>query len=161
MRRDHLLLLYPAAWRARYGQEFLATIADRSVGIQDVIDILFGALDAWLSSDVRNATVSRVAPIEGVPMTLKSLVGCERKTATVTPRDALVGAVVMLVGSLLFKILARASTAALPMVSHVLTELAFLGPFTLSMPFWLMKGQPWKAQTLIVGGTLTILVLIG
>jgi hypothetical protein len=29
------------------------------------------------------------------------------------------------------------------------------------MPFWLMKGQPWKAQTVIVGGTLAILLLIG
>jgi hypothetical protein len=32
---------------------------------------------------------------------------------------------------------------------------------TLSMPFWLMKGVPVKAQALIVGGTAVALVLIG
>ena len=30
--------------------------------------------------------------------------------------------------------------------------------FTLSMPFWLMRDQPWKAQVVIVGGTLILLV---
>jgi hypothetical protein len=29
------------------------------------------------------------------------------------------------------------------------------------MPFWLMKGQPWKAQVVIIGGTFALLVLIG
>jgi hypothetical protein len=161
MRHEHWLLLYPPTWRARYGQEFLATLEHHSLGIREVIDVLFGALDAWLSSDVRNATVSRLTPSEGGLMTLKSLLACEQKAASVTPRDALVGAAVMLVGSLVFKIMARASTAAFPTASQVLMDLAFLGPFTLSMPFWLMKGQPWKAQTVIVGGTLAMLVLIG
>jgi hypothetical protein len=29
------------------------------------------------------------------------------------------------------------------------------------MPFWLMKGVPAKVQAVIVGGTLTILAVIG
>jgi uncharacterized oligopeptide transporter (OPT) family protein len=29
------------------------------------------------------------------------------------------------------------------------------------MPFWLMKGQPWKAQVAIVGGTTAFLIVIG
>src|SRR5215471_6995348 len=132
MRHEHWLLLYPAAWRARYGREFLATLEHRSLGIRDVIDVLFGALDAWLSTDVRNVTVSRLALNEGGLMTLKSLVSCKRGRMAVTPRDGLVGAVVMLVGAIVFKVLARTSTAAFPTASHVLTDLAFLGPFTLS-----------------------------
>ena len=31
---------------------------------------------------------------------------------------------------------------------------------TISLPFWLMKGQPWKAQAAIVGGTLLVLIAI-
>jgi hypothetical protein len=161
MRHEHLLRLYPPSWRARYGQEFLAIFEHRAPGIRDVVDILFGALDAWVSKDVRNVTDSGNAAAEGGWMKLKSRIACDRQAAAVTPRDALVGAAVMLVGSLAFKVLARASAAIWPTASHVLADLAFLGPFTLSMPFWLMKGQPWKAQTLIVGGTLMILVLIG
>jgi hypothetical protein len=30
----------------------------------------------------------------------------------------------------------------------------------ISMPFWMLKGQPWKAQVVIVGGTLALLVAI-
>jgi uncharacterized oligopeptide transporter (OPT) family protein len=28
------------------------------------------------------------------------------------------------------------------------------------MPFWVMKGQPWKAQVVIVGGTVVFLIVI-
>jgi uncharacterized oligopeptide transporter (OPT) family protein len=28
------------------------------------------------------------------------------------------------------------------------------------MPFWLLKGQPWKAQVVLVGGTVGLLVVI-
>ena len=161
MRYERLLLLYPPAWRARYRDEFLAMLEHRSLDSRQLIDVVLGALDAWVSADVRNMSASRTVPHEGGLMSLKSLLVCERQPKAVTPRDALIGAVVMLVGSLIFKTTARASASAFPAASHVLTDLAFLGPFTLSMPFWLMKGQPWKAQTVIVGGTLAILLLIG
>jgi len=161
MRPDRLLRLFPPGWRARYGDEFLATLEHRSLNSRQVIDILFGALDAWLSADVRRVSASGAAAHEGGLISLKSLTVCERQPTAVTPRDGLIGAGVMLAGSLVLKTLARASTDAFPAASHVLADLAFLAPFTLSMPFWLMKGQPWKAQTVIVGGTLAILLLIG
>lgn len=45
----HLLLaLYPARWRARYGDEFAAVLAERPLGPFDVADVLLGALDAHL-----------------------------------------------------------------------------------------------------------------
>ena len=50
-----LLRLYPRAWRERYGDECLAVVGDRRLGFQQVIEILSGAIDAWLSSDVRRA----------------------------------------------------------------------------------------------------------
>jgi len=43
-----LLRLYPACWRARYGDEFQALLAERPLGQFDVADILLGALDAHL-----------------------------------------------------------------------------------------------------------------
>ena len=43
-----LLRLYPARWRARYGDEFEQVLADRPLGPFDVADILLGALDAHL-----------------------------------------------------------------------------------------------------------------
>jgi hypothetical protein len=30
----------------------------------------------------------------------------------------------------------------------------------LSMPFWLLKGQPWRAQVVLIGGILLVLTAI-
>lgn len=43
-----LLRCYPARWRSRYGDEFVALLAERPLGPYDVADVLFGALDAHL-----------------------------------------------------------------------------------------------------------------
>ena len=46
--RSLLIRLYPARWRARYGDEFEALLEERPLGPFDVADILLGALDAQL-----------------------------------------------------------------------------------------------------------------
>jgi len=43
-----LLRLYPARWRARYGDEFEMLLAERNLGPFDVADVLLGAIDAHL-----------------------------------------------------------------------------------------------------------------
>jgi hypothetical protein len=43
-----LVRLYPARWRARYGDEFEAILEERPLGPFDVLDIILGALDARL-----------------------------------------------------------------------------------------------------------------
>jgi hypothetical protein len=50
-----LLRLYPARWRARYGDEFAAVLEDRPLGPFDVADVLLGALDAHLHLRVLGA----------------------------------------------------------------------------------------------------------
>lgn len=47
-----LLRLYPAGWRARYGDEFGELMAARPPSARDRLDILFGALDARLHPQV-------------------------------------------------------------------------------------------------------------
>jgi hypothetical protein len=163
MLRERLLLLYPRAWRERYGEEFLATVGSDSPRPREVIDIVSGAIDAWLSADVRRMTASsRVAQTQGGPMGRNALLVCERKQTGVTLRDGLIGAGVMLGVTLLLKVLSAAATRGgfLP-TADFLRSLVFPASFTLSMPFWLMKGQPWKAQLAIVGGTLVVLVGLG
>jgi hypothetical protein len=43
-----LLRVYPARWRARYGDEFAVVLEERPLGPFDVADVLLGALDAHL-----------------------------------------------------------------------------------------------------------------
>jgi hypothetical protein len=48
--RSLLIRCYPARWRERYGDEFLAILEERPLGPFDVTDVLLGALDARLRS---------------------------------------------------------------------------------------------------------------
>jgi hypothetical protein len=66
--RSLLVRLYPARWRARYGDEFEALLDERPLGPFDVADIVLGALDARLrlrgaGSDTRQG--------RGFPMSLR------------------------------------------------------------------------------------------
>ena len=168
---ERLLRLYPPAWRARYGEEFLATAGEGPLSARNVFDIVTVAIDAWLSSDVRNATRAplradrmSVAPTPathggGIPM-LKTMLKCGRTTG-VTPRDGLIGAGILLAVNLSFVgvgMLLRRS--GWPETGQALLSLAFPASFTISMPWWLMKGTPWKAQAVIVAGTLLILIAL-
>ena len=58
-----LVRLYPAAWRARYGAEFEALLADRPPSRRDLLDILLGAIDARLSPQGRSPEAARSARI--------------------------------------------------------------------------------------------------
>lgn len=57
--RSLLLRLYPARWRARYGDEFEALLEERPLGPFDVADILLGALDAQLRLRGRAADIQK------------------------------------------------------------------------------------------------------
>jgi nitrite reductase/ring-hydroxylating ferredoxin subunit len=58
-----LLRAYPREWRRRYGEEFLALLAERHPGGGDELDILAGALDARLRPRRFRAALARVAAI--------------------------------------------------------------------------------------------------
>ena len=44
-----LLRLYPPAWRARYGAEFLALLEKEGTDARVAFNVALGALDAWMS----------------------------------------------------------------------------------------------------------------
>ena len=54
-----LIRCYPAAWRARYGDEFSAVLEERSLGPLDVADIILGALDAQLRLHGHDTDIAR------------------------------------------------------------------------------------------------------
>jgi hypothetical protein len=156
---ERLLLLYPRAWRERYGEEFLALLGEGPLSATEWVDVVRGALDAWLSPEVRRAAPSeRLATSGGRTMRLKALMACERRSPQVTAFDAVAGAGVMIGVSLLFL---AARGLPWPDGGKAVASLAFPVALAASMPFWLMRGVPRKVQAVIVGGTLTILALIG
>ncbi|MDE3155316.1 MAG: hypothetical protein KGN76_09440 [Acidobacteriota bacterium] len=160
---DRLLRLYPRAWRERYGDEFLALAGAGPLGPRQTFDVVCGAIDAWLSGDVRRAAASgRAATNHGGMQMLKSMLACERNAARYTVRDALIAALFLIgVTFLLTRLGQAASASGWPATGGVLTQFGFLVALTLSFPFWIMKGQPWRAQAAIMGTTLVFLAAIG
>lgn len=63
-----LLRLFPARWRARYGDEFEAMLAERPMGPFDVADVLLAALDAHLH---RHGLAGVPQPPGGFTMSLR------------------------------------------------------------------------------------------
>ena len=159
-RADRLLRLYPPAWRERYGDEFLAMLDTEQLTAAMMFDIVMAAIDAWLSADVRRAVgTGRTVPSQGGTMTLHSLLACGHARSAVTPRDGLLGAGIMLGVTFLMAFGGIAvRRTGWTFAGELLTDTAFFAGLLLSMPFWLMKGQPWKAQALIIGLTLAIIL---
>ena len=93
---------------------------------------------------------------------LKSLMICESTKLRFRTRDSLLGAAAMIGGTLIFSLVGIVLQREGWLVTgEILKGLAFPGSLMLSMPFWLMKGQPWKAQAAIVGISLALLTAAG
>ena len=160
---EKLVRMFPRSWRERYGEEFIATMGGEALRPRQVFDIIMAAIDARLSADVRNTTRTyRMAGNGGggLPM-LKSMIICDRTNYKVTSRDGLIGAGVMLGMTLGLSMLGIAlRRSGWPVTGEILKGFAFPGSLVSSMPFWVMKCQPWKAQAVIIGATLLILLAI-
>ena len=156
-----LVRLYPATWRARYGEEFLALLEERPVGPFDVADVILGALDARLrlrrhaadSPAPRGATtmslrIGGFAPVIGaLVMTGALFVGTGLLNVKVDPGF---GAGVMMVGSLILLVALAGLSAfqarthprlawaafALPAFGAIAMILGIAGMGIKNGPFW-------------------------
>ena len=162
MTPQRLLRLYPRAWQERYGDEMTDLLGTRPLPPLQVIDIVMGAVDAWLSPSVRRITArGSLATNSGVPsMTnLMKLMACSQPKVRYTTRDMLISAGVLLASSALMSFAGiAAKRAGYPEFGEAVLSLAFPMSMLISMPFGLMKGQPWRAQIAVLGSTFWILI---
>lgn len=159
MTAQGLIRLYPRAWRDRYGDEFVAAVGNAPLHVQQIVDIISGAIDAWFSSDVRRATVAGSGARKGgTTMSSFSFV-CRDSRVRYTTRDALIGSGVMLLIVVVVTALGIAARRnGFPATGEMLKAVATPGAILLSMPLWMLKGQPWKAQVVVIGGMLSLVV---
>lgn len=162
MTADRLLRLYPRAWRERYGEEFLATAGEGALRLQQVIDIVSGAIDAWLSSEVRRSTTSSTNQGEATMHYSAFKAACGQTSLRFATRDMWLGMAVLLGGTILLSALGIfANRSGWPVTGEILKSLALPASMTLSMPVTVLKGQPWKAQVVVCGATLLMLIGAG
>jgi hypothetical protein len=160
MTAQQLIRLYPPGWKNRYGDEFVAMVGGDRLTVQQVIDIVSGAIDAWLSSDARRAGAAAPAGAQQGG-SMPAVFVCVDRRARYSMRDGLIGGIVMILGAALFaglEFLARREGLAL--TSRFLHIAAAPAAVTLSMPFWVLKGQPRRVQFAVVIATLAFAGLI-
>jgi hypothetical protein len=132
-----LLRLYPARWRARYGDEFEQVLADRPLGPFDVADILLGALDAHLHLRGLGAAsehqkgfpmslrIGGIAALFGAPVWVGGFVVASGVVGDVDSRTA---AAVLVAGSLALLVALVGLSAFQARVQPVLSWLALALP---------------------------------
>jgi drug/metabolite transporter (DMT)-like permease len=171
-----LLRLYPAAWRARYEDEFLAVLEERPLSPFDVIDIAFGALDARLRprslaidlaprrTSTMNSRISGLAAIAGGAITL--IVGAI--SLAVGPTDSSLAFYVFPIGALALLVAVIGLSAAQGRRLPALTWLAAVLPAAglVAMLAGFLAGAavgdrpiigdltPWGLMSLGVAGTI-------
>ena len=163
MTADRLLQFYPPAWRERYGAEFLDLVGPGDLRAKQVLDISMGALDAWLSADVRRmADDDSISTNHRGEAMLAALKGSCGTKFTMTTRDGFIGASLMLGGTLAMVAagfgLKRAGYAN---TSEFIMNLSFLAPMVLWSHYMYLRRQSWRVQAAITGGTLFMLIAIG
>ena len=73
-----LVRLYPAPWRRRYGEEYLAVLEERPLTAAQILDVVWGAIDAHVfpqAPEGRFWMFTRLAGIAGLGAGLALLIG--------------------------------------------------------------------------------------
>ena len=147
-----LISLYPAQWRARYGDEFAHVLREQPLTMRLALDVLGGAIDAR----VRRSTVIE----EGAKaMTTSLLKRCAAGGPKMSTEDAWRASGVMIGSSLAFAglyIWAKMNLANEEMVD-AFGIMAYPAALFVTMPFYYMKNHSAAAKVVIVAGCLAIL----
>ena len=161
MNADRLVRLYPRWWRERYAEEFVETVGRDALSARQVVDIVMNAIDARLSAELRQAARVRQTAErrEGDAMSRLLKTVCADAHWRMGKGETRASLAIMLAAS--FLVLGAgviANKSGHRPVGTVLVSLAYPVGMALSLPFGLLRDQPWRAQSVVIGITLGILV---
>ena len=148
-----LLKLYPPRWRRRYGEELTELIAARPFSVGAAVDLVAGAIDAWLHPQLvvpaGPATAGDASMIARI-MQLK----CAGYGSDVTASDRFKSGAVNIVGTLMLAFLWLLATWRFGKNDYLmsLSPLAYLLPYLGSLHYTSLKGRSTAAQTVFIGG---------
>ena len=163
MTAQQLVRFYPRQWRERYGDEFVEVVGGKNLTVQQTIDIVAGAVDAWISPSVRATVRSSAAGNAngGAAMIQQLRVKCATSTPRYTTKDSLISAGVLMATTFVLLALGiAANRQGYPTLGETLKGVAFPASMMVSMPFALLKGQPTRVQAFLVMVPLVLLVAI-
>lgn len=155
--RDFLLRLYPPAWRHRYGGELSALLADQPLTFAVVMDLVGGALDAWLSPQ---KTV-----IEAGARTMNAhttLLACSNRQPKISVRESLTSAAAILLVTLAMTTahyFLKKAYGPTPAIEAILAS-TFSVNLLMTCSALYIQHRSWRAQFAFVGVFGSVIYLI-
>jgi hypothetical protein len=158
-----LLALYPPRWRRRYGEELRALVGAQPFSLHAMVDLMAGAIDAWLEPQKFPLQPAEAGGEEGVTMIgIMMRDGCAGSRGRVTREDARRSLAVNLGGTLLLTALWMTLHIRLGDRAYVdsFSAMAFLVPYLFSLRYTSLKGRSVRTQSVFIGGMILVLTLI-
>jgi hypothetical protein len=155
VRRPWLLILYPRAWRRRYGDEVAEMLAGRGFSLRTSVDLVAGAIDVWLhpSETLAAARMSQSEQEEKNMLNRIARLACDLPEG-VSAIDQWKSAGVMIGGTVILTLAWMALRRGIgnPPYMDALGVMPFLIPFLFSMRYTYLKGRPASVQAVFIGG---------
>jgi hypothetical protein len=157
-----LIRLYPPAWRRRYGREFAELLAAQPTSFRTAVDLVAGAVDAWLNPQSSTAVTTTDAKGAGAMLPKVLQLGSGGYSPEVTVADSIKAAAVTIVGTLA---VVGVLTGAMKIYGknpyfESLMAMGWLVPFIISQHYTYLKGHPARVQAVLIGGPAVIVIAI-
>jgi hypothetical protein len=148
-----LLMLYPPRWRRRYGQELEELVAARRFSFGAAVDLIAGAIDAWLNPQLTAAAATAgTADRKGdIPMIART---CAFELHEVSAIDKAKSTTVMLGGTLFLALLYLWSVWQFGKNAYLLalSPMAYFLPMMISLRWTSLKRRSNRTQAIFIGG---------
>jgi hypothetical protein len=157
-----LLRLYPPGWRRRYGEELADLISAQRFSIGTIIDVLAGAIDAWIDPQLAAPVRTTPAAEGGDNMFAKMMkLRCAGYGPDVTRADQWKSVGVMLGLTVVLSLAWMRLHMWLGDNPYVdsLSLMPFLAAFFISMRYTYLKGRSATTQAIFVVGNLALLTV--
>jgi hypothetical protein len=159
-----LVRLYPARWRARYGEEFGAVLASQHVSVGMLLDVIGGAVDAHLHPQMLPSNSNRFPnPNQGEDtMTLAMFERCAAGGPKLSPEERRFASRFAILSSLamasLYLILTRIFRQAPAVQAVIYASVFFTSSIRVQMAY--LRNRSRGAQVLMLGAELIAMYLL-
>jgi hypothetical protein len=154
-----MLRLYPARWRARYGEEFGAVLASQRASVGLIVDVVGGAIDAHLHPQILGSDSKQIKGDD--TMTLEMLHRCAIGGPKLSPDERRIASRLSIVSALviaaLYLVLTKIYRQA-PAVQALYWTSIFFPNIIYRQTVYLRK-RFWLTHALMLGAGLSAMYL--
>ena len=157
-----LIKLYPPAWRRRYGRELAELISTQPASFGTAIDLIAGAVDAWLNPQSSTAATA-ADPKKAKPMVSKMVqLRYAGDGPNITAADHLKATAVTIGGTLALVLPLMWAIVRFGKDPYLIsfTTVSWLAPYLFSQRYTTLKGRSGRVQAVLIGGPAAIVIAI-